>query len=113
MDERELKRIAALYFGLTPTPKIPKNVDFEVLRDFEGDIESAKKLKIRWENHMGAETGVARLSPMDIMHYLGMKNTGENYRRAVDILKGLAKLHNLPLLRVGDRYLLVNPEHRR
>lgn len=113
MDEKELKRIASLYFGLTPTPKIPKNANFEILGDFEGNVDEARKLKIRWENHIGAESGVARLSPLDIMHYLDMKNTKENYMKAVGILKGLAKLYNLPILRIGDRYLLINPQHRR
>ncbi len=115
MRERDLKEIAAKYFGFTQAGKIPSNLDVEILYpdSIEGDVESAKKLKIRWENHIGAYTNVARLTPLDIMHYLHMKNTKDNYGKAVEILKGLAKMTKSPIVRIGDKYLLINERHRR
>ncbi len=107
----DLKKVAALYFGLTPTPKIPKDVDFEVLNPTEVKVDV--DMKIKWENYIGSESKVARLSPLDIMKLRGMKNTKENYRKAVDILLSIAAKHSLPVVRVDDRYLLINSRIKR
>ena len=112
MDEKELKSIAAIYFGSTPSTRIPKNLNIEILEPEYKGSEEAKKIKIKWENHIGSETKVARITPLDIMHYLGMKNTKDNYNRAVKILLDLAALNNLPVVKIDDKYLLVNPKHR-
>ncbi len=112
MDDKELKSIAMHYFGLTPTPKVSKNEDIEVLRPAQVSMEESKKIKIKWENYIGAETRVARITPLDIMHHLHMKNTPENYEKAVKILLDLAAIDDLPVVRVGNRYLLINPKHR-
>jgi|GEM_PF-3320205 hypothetical protein len=115
MREKELKEIAAKYFGFTQTAKIPENLEVEVIypESLEGNEEYAKKVKIKWENHIGSSSGVARITPLDVMHYLHMKYTKENYEKAVEILKGIAKLNNLPIVRIGDKYLLINSKHRR
>ena len=115
MRDRELKDIAAKYFGFTQGGKIPSNLDVEILHpdSLDGDVEAAKKLRIKWENHIGSHTNVARLTPLDIMHYLHMKNTRENYTKAVKILKGLARINKSPIVRIGDKYLLINERHRR
>ena len=112
MDEKELKSIAAIYFGFTPSTKVPKNVKIEILEPEYGGSEEAKKIKIKWENHIGSESRVARITPLDIMHYLGMKNTKNNYSKAVAILLDLAALNNLPVVKVGDEYLLINPKYK-
>ncbi len=113
MKENDLRRIAGLYFGLVPTPKIPSNADFEII--YPEDISDAEEtnLHVKWANHIGAESGVARITPLDVMHYLDFKYTKDNYERAVKILKGIARREGLPLIRLGERYLLVNPKHRR
>ena len=112
MDDKELKRIAAIYFGFTPSTKIPKNLKMEIIEPKYSGNKEAKKIKIKWENHIGSESKVARITPLDIMHYLGMKNTKDNYSKAVAILLDLAALNNLPVVKVEDKYLLVNPRHR-
>ncbi len=112
MDEKELKSIAAIYFGFTLSTKVPKNVKIEILEpEYEGS-EEAKKIKIKWENHIGSESRIARITPLDIMHYLGMKNTKNNYSKAVTILLDLAALNNLLVVKAGDEYLLINPKYK-
>ncbi len=115
MRGRELKEIAAKYFGFTQSGRIPANLDVEILHpdSMEGNVEEAKRIKVKWENHIGAYSNVARLSALDIMHYLHMKHTKDNYSKAVEILKGLAKIYNLPIVRIEDKYLLINEKHRR
>jgi len=115
MKERDLKEIAANYFGFTQTARLPENLDVEIIYpdSLEVDIEAAKKIKIKWENHIGSRSSVSRITPLDIMHDLHMKYTKENYAKALDILKGIAKLNNLPIVRIGDKYLLINSKHRR
>ena len=106
-DVKELERVAATYFGLTPSIKIPKDSDFEILHPDE-EHALAEGIRIKWENYIGSESKVARISPLDIMKMKGMKNTKENYEKAVKILLSYASLHSLPVVRLGDRYLLVN-----
>jgi hypothetical protein len=108
----EIKKVAALFFGLTPTPRIPKDEDFEVLHP-KGNEELSQGLKINWENYIGGESKVARLTPLDIMKLRGMKNTKENYKKAVEILLSLAARHSLPVVRIGEKYLLINENVRR
>ena len=112
MDEKELKSIAAVYFGFTPSTKIPKNLNIEIIEPEHSGSEEAKKIKIKWENHIGSESKVARITPLDIMYYLGMKNTKDNYNKAVAILMDLAALNNLPVVKIDEKYLLVNSKHR-
>ncbi|OYT60254.1 hypothetical protein B6U71_01175 [Euryarchaeota archaeon ex4484_178] len=72
MKEKELKEIAANYFGFTQTVRLPENLDVEVIYpdSLEADVEAAKKIKIKWENHIGSKSGVSRITPLDIMHHL-------------------------------------------
>jgi len=114
LEEKELENIVATYFGLTPSRKLSKDVKIErvEVRDAE-EIEEAKKLRIKWDNHIGSETKVGRITPLDILHYLKMSYTSQNYGKAVKILKYIAKRDDLPLFKVGDEYLLINPKRRR
>ncbi len=116
MDKREIERIVATYFGFTPAQRLPRDVTVEVVdvddAEHSGEMEELKKLKIKWDNHIGAETKVARLTPLDILHYLHLEPSDENYDRAVNILKALAKKNNLTLVKAGERYLLINWRRR-
>ena len=114
MEEREIRKIVAEYFGITPTVNLNK-VKIKVYTAAELDAPAGEvKVRIRWEEHIGNRSGVARISPLDIMYQLGMEFNDENYRKAVDIMKTLAKRQNLYFVEVeGDRYLLINPKYRR
>ena len=113
MDEKEIKRVVATYFGFTPTVKEGK-IKMSVYRGKEVEGGEETKIKIRWEEHIGNLSGVARISPLDIMHELNMDMSEENYRRAVEIMKGIARRDNLYFVEIdGDKYLLINPRYRR
>ncbi len=110
MDEKELKKIVVKYFGLAPSQNL-ESLDIERVHG-EGDMQ---KVKIRWEEHIGNLSGMARISPLDILYELGWKNTEENIEKAVRIMINIAKKDSLPLVRVGagSRYLMVNPKYSR
>ncbi len=117
MEAREIKKITMEYFGINPTTKVPKNMEFKITRgeDYEGDIEEIKKIKIPWEEHIGNLSGVARISPLDLMYYLKMSNSRENYEKAVNMLKGFAKIYGGYFVEVvgKNKYLLINPKFKR
>ena len=113
MDVKEIRKVAASYFGFTPSIKESKKIKVYRGSEIEGGVE--ERIKIRWEEHIGNLSGVARITPLDIMHMLGLERSEENYRRAVEMMKGLAKKHDLYLVEIEKegRYLLVNPKYRR
>ncbi len=113
MKEGEIRKIVATYFGFTPSIKEEK-IKMRILRGSEVDGGEDTKVKVRWEEHIGNLSGVARISPMDIMHELKLDSGEKNYRRAVEIMKGIAKRDDLYFVEIeGDRYLLINPRYRR
>jgi len=111
MNEKDIKGIVASYFGFTPSLKADK-LNIEITH---GKKIDAEKIKIRWEEHIGNMTGVARVSPLDIMHQLGLEPTKENEKKAVNIMKSIAHEQNLYFVEVlgKERYLLINPKYRR
>ena len=117
MDEKEIKKVVGEYFGMNPTSKLPKDLEIRITRgeDYEGDESEIKSIKIPWEEHIGNISGVARISPLDIMHYLHMKYSESNYRKAVNIMKGIAKVRGGYLVEVvgKNKYLLINPRYKR
>ena len=107
MNKNEIKKIVAMYFGFTP--KISANkLKINVL-----DGEEGEKIKIKWEEHIGNLSGIARVSPLDIMHDLHMENNKENYRKTVELMKTLAKENGIYLVEIDDKYLLINSKYRR
>ena len=109
MDEKMLKEIVAMYFGFTP--KINgKKIKISVVPG-----EGEEKMKIKWEEHIGNLSGVARVSPLDIMHDMDWENTDENYAKAVEIMKSVATEKGVYLVKVEkeNRYLLINTKYRR
>ncbi len=113
LSKEEIEKLVAIFFGFTPASRLPKDAQVKIVDVGDAiEMEEAKKLKIRWDNHIGGETKIARLTPLDILHYLGWKNTRENYEKAVEIMKYLAKKNSLILVKIGDRYLLLNPRRR-
>ena len=117
MEEKDIRRVVGEYFGINPTTKLPKNMEIKITRgeDYEGDESEIKGIKIPWEEHIGNISGVARISPLDIMYYLGMKHTESNYRKAVNIMKGIAKVKGGYLVEIvgKNKYLLINPRYKR
>lgn len=107
MDENEIRKIAAMYFGFTPKLN-EKKLKMRIVEPEDGE-----KIKIKWEEHIGNMSGVARVSPLDIMHDLKMENTEENYRKAVDIMKAMAGEKGIYLVEVEGKYLLINSKFRR
>ena len=114
MRMEEIEKIVVTYFGFTPAQRLPKDIKIEIV-DVEDVLEAEElnKLQIKWDNHIGGETKVARLTPLDILHYLNLENNTSNYKKAVDILKYLAKKNKGVVVKVGERYLLINPRYRR
>ncbi len=115
MNKEDIEKIVASFFGLTPSKKIPKDVKLTIYKP--EDIECLEKIdiKIKWENHIGPETNVARLTPLDVLIYKNMKYTKENYAKAVEMLKCIAKNTKSYIVKLepDDKYLLINPRHRR
>ncbi len=110
MNKKELKEVFAAYYGLGSSMRGEK-VKIEIV-----DVEDAGEasIKIPWEEHIGNISGVARISPFDIIYYERMKINDENIRKAIEIMKGLAKKNNLYLTKdSSERYLLINPKYRR
>ena len=110
MNKKELKGIFVSYYGLGASTKGDK-VKIEFV-----PVEDAKEedLKIPWEEHIGNISGVARISPWDILYHKKMNVTEENIEKAIEIMRGLAKKHNLYLVKDSEgRYLLINPRYRR
>ncbi len=116
MEKGEIKKVVMEYFGINPTTKVPKNLEIRITRgeDYRGD-EDVKKIKIPWESHIGNISGVARISPLDLIYYLNMDYTDENYRIAINMLKGLAKIYGGYFVEIvgKDKYLLINPRYKR
>lgn len=115
MRMEEIEKIVATYFGFTRAERLPKDIKIEIV-DVEDslEVEELNKLQIKWDNHIGGETKVARLTPLDILHYLNLENNTYNYKKAVDILKCLAKKNKgVVVVKVGEKYLLINPRYRR
>ncbi len=116
MDEKEIKKIVATYFGFTPSIKIGnKKIRITQGEDIDGDVNEVKKIRIRWEEHIGNLSGAARVSPLDIMKITGMEYSEENYRKAVEIMKGIAKREGVYFVEIvgEDKYLLINPRYKR
>ena len=110
MNKKELKEIFASYYGLGSSTRGDK-VRIEIV-----PVEDASEedLKIPWEEHIGNISGVARISPWDVLYHKKMKATEENLKKAIEIMRGLAKRDNLYLVKdSGGRYLLINPKYRR
>ncbi|NPA74938.1 MAG: hypothetical protein GXO25_02510 [Euryarchaeota archaeon] len=109
MSEEEIREVAAKYFGFGPAIK-KDSVEIELI-DPE---DTGETVRIKWEEHIGALSGVARVSDRDIMHELGLECGDANKERAVRVMKSVAHRSKAYLVRVnGTRYLLINPRYRR
>ncbi len=109
IDDEELKQIAATYFGLSQSIR-PSGI--EIRRIAPEKCED--KLKIPWEEHIGAVTGIARVSAMDILHLAGLECSQENYNEALRLMKCVAHRDSAILIEInGEKHLLVNPRYRR
>ena len=110
MNKKELKEIFASYYGLGSSTKGDK-VKIEIV-----PVDDAEEvnIKIPWEEHIGNISGVARISPLDILYYAKMKITKDSIEKAIEIMRGLGKKYNLYLIKDSmGRYLLINPKYRR
>ena len=107
------EEVVAFYFGFTPARRIPKDLKIEVLDTKDArDPLGVANLKIKWENHMGSETRVARLTPLDILYHLNLEVNEDNYRKAVESLKYMGNKYHAPVVKIEEQYLLINPKHR-
>ncbi len=108
-----IEKIVGSYFGFTPARKMPRDVNVEVMDTKDAhDPLGIDGIKIKWDNHIGSETRIARLTPLDILYYLTLEVNDDNYKNAVESLKYLGKKYHVPVVKVGERYLLINPKHR-
>ncbi len=109
----DLEKIVVSYFGFTPARKMPRDVKMEFLdtKDVQDPL-GVDSIKIKWDNHIGSETRVARLTPLDILYYLALEVNNDNYVNAVESLKYLGKKYRVPIVKIGEQYLLINPKHR-
>ncbi len=109
MSEEELREVAAAYFGAGPTIN-PESITMKVIDAKPNEYD----VKIKWEEHIGAKSGVARLSDHDILYHLGLPCTSENLKKAIAVMKGVAYREKAHLIMIDDgRYLLINPKYRR
>ncbi len=104
--EDEIKKIVAAYFGFKPTIS-SENLEINIIPG------GKEKIRVKWEEHIGNLSGVARVSPLDIMYEMGWENNEENYSRAVEMLKSAAGNEGYYLVEVKGKYLLINTKYRR
>ncbi len=111
MNESEIKNIVVTYFGFTPT----MNADKIEVTISKGEDTGEQAIKVKWEEHIGNTSGIARVSPLDIMHEMNLENNKENEKKAIEIMKATAKKEGIYFVEVvgKNKYLLINPKYRR
>ncbi len=111
MNKKQLKDVFASYYGIGSSGR-GENARIEMVD--VSDVDDKVDIRIPWEEHIGNLSGVARISPRDVLFYAKLPLNEKNIEKAVEIMKKLAKKYDLYLVKDDKgRYLLINPNYRR